>query len=133
MAATALACLFTTACDEADQVHIILAAPYAGRASPAGSERVLAGARVRLREHGFVHQAGAPPEPDGELWLWHEGRADALETRLASSDDGVTITLRQVEGERGPEFQATMNKLSGVGRACITTATSPPVSLPTRR
>lgn len=132
MAATAWACLFTPACDEADQVHIILAAPYAGRANPAGSERVLAGARVRLREHGFVHQAGAPPEPDGELWLWHGGRADALETRLASSDDGITITLRQVEGERGAEFQAVMNRLSGVVSACMTTAASPPVSLPTR-
>jgi hypothetical protein len=128
---TAWACLFTAACDEADQVHIILAAPYAGRVNRAGSERVLEGARVRLREHGFVHQAAASPEPVAEVWLWHEGRADALETRLASSDEGVTITLRQVEGERGPEFQAVMNTLSGVVSACMTTAASPPVSAPT--
>lgn len=131
MAASAWVCLFATACDEPDQVHIILAAPYAGKANPAGSERVLSGARARLREHGFVRQAGAPPEPAGERWLWHEGNADALETRLASSDDGITITLRQVEGERGSEFQVMMNELSGVVSACMTTAASPHVSAPT--
>lgn len=129
--AAALSCLATTACHEADPVHIMLAAPYAGRTNPAGSERVLAGARVRLREHGCVHQGGAAPDPDGEVWIWHEGRADGLETRLASSDVGITITLRQVQGERGPEFQAMMNKLSGVVTACMTAA-SPPVSPHTR-
>ena len=132
MVATASACLFIAACDEADQGStIILAAPYAGRANPAGSERVLEGARVRLREHGFVHKAGASPNPGGEVWLWHAGRADALETRLASSDEGVTITLRQVEGERGSEFQAMMNRLDAVVSACMTTAPLAPVSLPT--
>jgi hypothetical protein len=110
----------------------MLAAPYAGKANQAGSQRLLAGVRVRLREHGFVYQGGAAPEPDGELWLWHEGRPDALETRLASSDDGITITLRQIQGERGPEFQAMQNTLSGVVSACMTAAASPPISLQTR-
>ena len=128
MAAMGLSYLAGPACNEADQVHIRLTAPYAGTANPAGSQRVLAGARVRLREHGFVHQGGAAPERDGELWVWHEGRPDALETRLASSAEGITITLRQVQGERGPEFQATQNTLSGVVRACMTAAASPPVS-----
>lgn len=128
LAATALACLAATGCDEPDQVHIILAEPFAGRGNPAGSERVLDGARVRLRQHGFVHQAGTAPAPDGERWLWHEGRADALETRLASSDEGITITLRQVKGERGPEFQMVLNKLSGVVSACMAAGASPPVS-----
>jgi hypothetical protein len=133
MAAMGLSCLAATACNEADQVHIMLAAPYAGKANPVGSERVLAGARVRLREHGFVHQGGAAAaEPDGELWLWHEGRPDALETRLASSDEGITITLRQIQGERGPEFQAVQNTLSRVVSACMAAAASPPVSLQTR-
>jgi len=127
LAAAALACL-AVACDEPDQVRINLAEPFAGRGNPAGSQRVLQGARVRLRQHGFVHQEGTAPAPDGELWLWHEGRADALETRLTSSDDGITITLRQVKGERGPEFQTVLNKLSGVVNACRTAGASPPVS-----
>ena len=112
--------------DDSDQVHIVISAPYAGRANPAGSERVLAGVRVRLREQGFVPQGGAASDADGERWLWHEPRLDALETRLESSDDGVMITLRQLQGGRGPQFEATFSKLSAVVGACMTAATPQP-------
>ena len=118
--AVTLSLLVLVACDEPNEVHISLPPPYAGKTNPAGAERVLAGARVRLREKGFVHQGGAANEHDGEVWVWHEGRPDALRTRLGSSDDGVTITLRQVSGERGPEFNAAMNTLDGVVGACMT-------------
>jgi len=68
MVATASACLFIAACDEADQGStIILAAPYAGRANLVGSEWVLEGVCVRLREHGFVYKAGASFNPGGEV------------------------------------------------------------------
>jgi len=80
---------------------------------------------MRLREHGFVREGGAALDPDGELWLWYEGRSDALETRLTSSDDGIMITLRQVTGERGPEFLSMENTLSRVVSACMTTGASP--------
>ena len=105
---------------------------YRAFGNPAGSERVLAGARVRLREHDFVHQGGEASQQDGELWVWHEGRRDALETRLASSDDGITITLRQNGGARGPQFNAMLNKLSGVVSACMTAPSSPTVTRQTR-
>jgi hypothetical protein len=129
-----MAVLVATGCDERNQVHIVLSAPYAGKANPAGSERVLAGARVRLGEHGFVHEGGEASQPDGELWAWHEGADDALESRLTSSDDGIAVTLRQVKGERGPQFNAMLNTLSRVVSACMMTAPSAAAgSLPARR
>jgi hypothetical protein len=130
--ATVLSFLALTGCDEPNQVYITVPPPYAGTPNPAGAERVLAAARVRLGEHGFVHQGGEASEQDGEVWVWHEGSSDSLETRLESSDKGITITLRQITGQRGPEFNAMLHKLSGVVRACMTLPSSPAGSGQTR-
>lgn len=97
LACAAVVCFcFCAACDlldHEDGVQISIPEPYAGRRNPAGSHRILSGARVRLRERGFIHKGNEGRPGTAELWVWHEGQRDALEARLWSTDARVSIGL----------------------------------------